>query len=176
MTRPPSGPARAPSTGPPHIEHEKLSPHAGAIPASPFHHLFIFRLYRVRSNQPLEPAMATDWSITHSPTPRYLSTHFVTSLLSPATFSVLKLGLDGSPDAGGNGQLCGRRSLCGARVGDRGICTHVRPVERFIPARNAETGRKTVSQLASPRRRRASIQGRLTQHSVKGIMGQASEL
>lgn len=38
--------------------------------------------------------MATDWSITHSPTPRYLSTHFDTSLFSPATLSVLKLGLD----------------------------------------------------------------------------------
>ena len=52
------------------------------------------RAYRVRSNHPLDPAMATDWSITHSPTPRYLSTHFDISLLSPATLSVLKLGLD----------------------------------------------------------------------------------
>jgi hypothetical protein len=48
--------------------------------------------------------MATDWSITHSPTPRYLSTHFDTSLFSPATLSVLKLGLERSPKAGGNGQ------------------------------------------------------------------------
>jgi hypothetical protein len=62
------------------------------------------RVYRVRSNHPLEPAMATDWSITHSPTPRYLSTHFDTSLFSPATLSVLKLGLERSPKAGGNGQ------------------------------------------------------------------------
>jgi hypothetical protein len=38
-------------------------------------------------------------------------------LLSPATFSVLKLGLEGSPEAGGNGQLVRLRSLRGARVG-----------------------------------------------------------
>lgn len=50
--------------------------------------------YRVRSKKLLEPAMATDWSITHSPTPRYLLIHFVISLFSPATLSVLKLSLD----------------------------------------------------------------------------------
>lgn len=43
--------------------------------------------------------MATDWSITHSPTPRYLSIHLDTSLFSPATLSVLKLGL-GDPATG----------------------------------------------------------------------------
>lgn len=48
--------------------------------------------HRVRSNQPLEPAMATDWSMTHSPTPRYLSIHTETSLLSPVACLVLRLG------------------------------------------------------------------------------------
>lgn len=61
-------------------------------------------VYRVRSKKLLEPAMATDWSMTHSPRPRYLLIHLLASLLSPATFSVLK----------------------------------VKPVDRFIPARNAE--------------------------------------
>ena len=45
----------------------------------------------VRSKKPLEPAIATDWSITHSPTPRYLSIHFDTSLFSPDALSVLNL-------------------------------------------------------------------------------------
>ena len=47
--------------------------------------------HRVRSKKPLVPAMATDWSITHSPTPRYLSIQPETSLLSPDTRSVLSL-------------------------------------------------------------------------------------
>jgi len=46
-----------------------------------------------RSNQALELAMAMDWSITHSPTPRYLSNHFLISLLSEPNLSVLTLGL-----------------------------------------------------------------------------------
>lgn len=49
------------------------------------------RIYRVRSKKLLEPAIATDWSMTHSPMPRYLLSHLLASLLSPATFSVLKL-------------------------------------------------------------------------------------
>lgn len=86
-------------------EHGKLLFHPGRYQfrlPSALSVICRFRLYRVRSNQPLEPAIATDWSITHSPTPRYLSTHFVISLLSPETLSVLKLGLDESPEAGGN--------------------------------------------------------------------------
>lgn len=47
--------------------------------------------------------MATDWSITHSPTPRYLSIHFCISLFSPTAFSVLKLGLGDPPSAGAGG-------------------------------------------------------------------------
>jgi hypothetical protein len=43
--------------------------------------------------------MATDWSITHSPTLRYLLTHLATSLFSPDILSVLKLGL-GHPESG----------------------------------------------------------------------------
>ena len=57
------------------------------------------RPHRVRSNQPLVLATATDWSMTHSPILRYLLTHFVVSLLSPAILSVLKLGL-AVPDRG----------------------------------------------------------------------------
>lgn len=45
--------------------------------------------------------MATDWSITHSPMPRYLSTHLATSLFSPEIFSVLKLGLGGPAEGAG---------------------------------------------------------------------------
>ena len=105
--RDPGTPADRPNT---HVrsttsEHGRLLSHPRQYQFRPPSALFViwrFRFYRVRSNQPLEPAMATDWSITHSPTPRYLSTHFVISLLSPETFSVLKLGLDGSPEAGGN--------------------------------------------------------------------------
>jgi hypothetical protein len=67
----------------------------GTEPASPApipsHFDQLQYVYRLRSNHPLDPAMATDWSITHSPTPRYLSTHVDTSLFSPATLSVLKL-------------------------------------------------------------------------------------
>jgi hypothetical protein len=90
--------------------------------------------------------MATDWSITHSPTPRYLSTHFDTSLFSPATLSVLKLGLDGSPNAGAtvSSGVRGRCAVPRGRVGVGGF-THVKPVERFIPARNAETRRTAVN-------------------------------
>jgi hypothetical protein len=50
------------------------------------------RLYRFRSNQLEDPAMATDWSITHSPTPRYLSIQWFMSLFSVRA-SFLKLGL-----------------------------------------------------------------------------------
>jgi hypothetical protein len=79
--------------------------------------------------------MATDWSMTHSPTPRYLSTHFVTSLFSPAILSVLKLHQSqlGSPleAAGPVGKVRGIAK----------VSTYVKPVDRFIPARNAETGR-----------------------------------
>jgi hypothetical protein len=56
-------------------------------------------------------------------------------------------------------------------------CTHVRPVERFIPARNAETTQETVSFWASRLRgARGGLDGALTENSVKGIMGQPSEL
>lgn len=57
--------------------------------------------HRVRSNQLLEPASATDWSMTHSPTPRYLSIHLFMSLFSPEAFSVLKLGLAITPNPEG---------------------------------------------------------------------------
>lgn len=60
--------------------------------ASPFVHLCCWVPYRFRSNQLLEPAIATDWSITHSPTPRYLSIQTLTSLFSVMEL-LLKLGL-----------------------------------------------------------------------------------
>lgn len=72
------------------------------------------------------------WSMTHSPTPRYLSIHFVTSWLSP-TFSALKLGLYGFP--AGTSRVSPLLSLGVVDEGD----AHVRPVERFMPARKAET-------------------------------------
>src|SRR5882762_8736530 len=50
------------------------------------------RVYRFRSNQLEDPAMATDWSITHSPTPRYLSIQWFMSLFSVRAY-FLKLGL-----------------------------------------------------------------------------------
>jgi hypothetical protein len=64
--------------------------------------------------------------MTHSPTPRYLSIQPVNSLFSPATFSVLKL------------------SLVVRCVGEYfgGFKAHVRPVDRFMPARKAETVRR----------------------------------
>lgn len=77
------------------------------------------------------------WSMTHSPTPRYLSTHFVTSWLSPETLSVLKLGL-GRRLPSGNRAPLGSLFVLTRRVGEV-VGTHVRPVERFMPARKAET-------------------------------------
>lgn len=50
-----------------------------------------FPFYLLRSNQPLDPATVTAESITHSPTSRYLFTHFLYSLFS--TPLVLRLGL-----------------------------------------------------------------------------------
>jgi hypothetical protein len=57
-------------------------------------------------------------------------------------------------------------------------CTHVRPVERFIPARNAETTQESVSLWASRLRGAPGGMdgGALTENSVKGIMGQPSKL
>jgi hypothetical protein len=88
--------------------------------------------------------MATDWSITHSPRPRYLPTHFDTSLFSPATLSVLKLGLERASVSFLDGcRLSGVGGMSIAEGGESvigGSCgTHVRPVERFIPAKKAET-------------------------------------
>ena len=40
------------------------------------------RNHRFLSNHPDDPMTATDWSITHSPTPRYWSIHFLKSLFS----------------------------------------------------------------------------------------------
>jgi hypothetical protein len=62
------------------------------FPGRPLHRPFL-------SNQALELAMAMDWSITHSPTPRYLSTHFLISLFSEPNLSVLTLYLTG-PQSG----------------------------------------------------------------------------
>lgn len=87
----------------------------------------ILENHRLRSKKPLEPAMATDWSITHSPTPRYLSIHFETSLFSPATLSLLKLEAAVSP------------SLHHVVLARSKAKTYVRPVERFTPARKADT-------------------------------------
>lgn len=109
--------------------------------------------------------MATDWSITHSPTPRYLSTHFDTSLFSPATLSVLKLGLDGSPSKGWAVSFtpfacCAAPPLPSKRCLDPRASTHVRPVDRFIPARNAETNRKNC--LSQGRRARGTVKDEAT--------------
>ena len=87
------------------------------------------------------------WSITHSPTPRYLSIHLAISLFSPEALSVLKLGL-GVPDGGG--VRCSY--VLGSRLrnhgGLTGRDTHVKPVERFIPARKAETEERLASEDA----------------------------
>lgn len=51
-------------------------------------------IYRTRLNSELDPAMATEVSITHSPTPRYFSIHLLASLLSsPMILPPWKLGL-----------------------------------------------------------------------------------
>jgi hypothetical protein len=62
--------------------------------------------------------MATDWSITHSPTLRYLSTHLPTSLFSPEIFSDLKLGL-GNPEVGSLLALLEDGSQAAGRVEQR---------------------------------------------------------
>ena len=79
--------------------------------------------HRLRSNQELLPIMATLWSMTHSPTPRYLSTQLLSSLLS-AIFSDLKLGLSVSQS-------------CFVRASPQKP-SHVNPVLLFTPARKAE--------------------------------------
>lgn len=53
----------------------------------------VVAIYRVRLNQPLDPAIAVDWSMTHSPTPRYRSTQVLISLFSLDARSVWKLAL-----------------------------------------------------------------------------------
>ena len=52
---------------------------------TPSHHRFL-------SNHELAASMATLWSMTHSPMPRYESTHFLSSLLSEI-LSEFTLGL-----------------------------------------------------------------------------------
>ena len=106
--------------------------------------------------------MATDWSITHSPTPRYLLTHFEISLLSPATLSVLKLGLESATVSSAACSVLRRARRLRCRLGDGGptiggwLVTHVRPVERFMPARKAETefGRLSAPTRVGPWRRK----------------------
>jgi hypothetical protein len=49
--------------------------------------------YRRLSKKLLLPMMAIDWSITHSPTPKYLSTQFCTSLDSPIDEDLMLVGL-----------------------------------------------------------------------------------
>lgn len=78
--------------------------------------------------------MATPWSITHSPTPRYLLIHFESSVFSPDTFSVLNLYRSDDESV-----------TC--PVGTSKIPSHLnsssptyfRPVERFMPASTVET-------------------------------------
>ena len=83
----------------------------------------------MRSKKLLEPARATDWSITHSPTPRYLLIHFDMSLFSPETSLVLRLFVGSQhPDLG-------YTVSCLVAL----VYTHVRPVDRFMPAKKAET-------------------------------------
>ena len=155
-------------------------------------------IYRVLSNQPLDPAMATDWSITHSPTPRYLSTHFPTSLFSPATLSVLKLK---SPNVslslesaigrhgriGGFGfEIEGEASEGRCPQGKERIESNSRQTGRAL--HSSEECRNCYSQHTSSQRKPKTGQEttdrdrspfgklELTQDSVKGIVAQTSEL
>ena len=107
--------------------------------------------YRRRSNHELEPAMATDWSMTHSPTPRYLSIHVVTcESFWPEILSARR----------------------------------VRPVERFMPARMVETGKKHAISCACGSEReelKRKIRDRVqtkerTEHRVKGKVGKSADL
>ena len=135
--------------------------------------------------------MATDWSMTHSPTLRYLVTHLVTSLSSLPTFSVLKLGLAdprlghplalyGSDVAGAEREREWRRGEQKHRRVAIGGQTHVRPVERFMPARNAETKTRThadTPHISRPSGRAGKERGvRLTEDGIEGVMGQTSQL
>lgn len=68
----------------PFVTLELLFSYTPVVISVPTHHLFL-------SNHPLDPSIATLWSITVSPTPRYLSTHFFISWLSNIFSSLILL-------------------------------------------------------------------------------------
>lgn len=123
-------------------------------------------------NHPLAAAMVTDLSITHSPTSRYESIHFLTSLLS-VILSVWKLGL--GPRWAllawwtyGCGGLVERERESWVNGG-----AHVKPVDLFMPARMVETATRLVAAVGdmvpvgvdrNKRRRRH------TEHGIKCIV------
>lgn len=77
--------------------------------------------------------------MTHSPMPRYLSTHRFNSLLSEI-FSDLRLGLESHHEGiVSRGQRLEQLDLEVHRVVGVVGRTYVKPVERLTPARKAET-------------------------------------
>lgn len=111
-------------------------------------------VYRLRSNQPDELITAMLWSIITSPTPRYVAIHDrAVSLL--VMVSDLRLG------------LC--QISCLPIDAEGGFGAYVRPVERFTPARKADTGSSQLMYW---------VKGVIcrTQHRIKGVVCQAAEL
>lgn len=92
--------------------------------------------------------------------------------------------MDGSA---GSGSKQGARPRKGGvrRARSASEATHVRPVDRFIPARNAETVKRSADRVSGHRKQAKNsndhrsiilLELGLTQDSVKGIVAQTSEL